>query len=105
MSCNITLAVALTVISHCVIDICHSGFSFILTGRTIKVQVAKSSLYAYLSYYMELYMHAVCHVQCTTVHGMHMRVLKVFTHTIFEFHSYRDTQTYTVWDLTQFFRK
>ena len=38
------------------------------------IWVTKSSLYTSKLYYVDLYMHTVCHLECTTVHDRHMQI-------------------------------
>jgi len=64
---------------HACIHICS------LFGQTIEHhKVAKKSPYPYLTYHVDLYMHAICCAQCTKANGMLVQMLTVLPHTNFK---------------------
>jgi len=56
-----------------------------LFGQMVKhCKVAKKSPYPYLTYHMDLTMHAICCAQCTTANGMLVQMLTVLPPTNFK---------------------
>jgi hypothetical protein len=72
--------------AYCINSRTHIRTLIYTYSMRIYVMVTKS-LYGHLTYHEDLYVYAICHVQCTMGHILHINIMTVLPHANFYFHS------------------